>query len=232
MPAIQRVAPQRGPEMEDAPTTNLSELSIQELLDRLDSSDPVPGGGSAAAIAGAMGAALVGMVVSLTIGRPGLEEHEARLAALGASARESHASLLDLAQRDSTAYQSVIQARRMPRESDEQRQARRAAIGRAMHDAAEAPMGIARVALTVLKDAASVAPIGNVNAISDAGVAGLLGWAGLQGAILNVQINLPYLPEDDTLRTYAPGELEDLRSRGDELRKAVEATVTERMRAD
>lgn len=214
--------------MEDRTTTNLSELTVSALVDRLDSSDPVPGGGSAAAIAGAMGAALVGMVVSLTSGRPGAEQHEEQLAALRASSAEAHATLLDLAQRDSVAYQSVVHARRLPRETDEQKQARREAIGHAMHDAAEAPMLTARRAVAVLEDAAAVAPIGNVNAVSDAGVAALLAWTALRGAILNVRINLPYLTADDPLRD-SDGELAELQARGDAMRQAAEATVDDRL---
>jgi len=214
--------------MEDPTTTNLSELTVNALVARLDSSDPVPGGGSAAAIAGAMGAALVGMVVSLTSGRPGAEDHEEQLAALRASSAEAHATLLDLAQRDSVAYQAVVTARRLPRETDEQKQVRREAVGRAMHDAAEAPMLTARRALDVLEDAAAVAPIGNVNAVSDAGVAALLAWTALRGAILNVRINLPYLSADDPLRG-AEEELTELQARGDALRGAAEATVDERL---
>jgi formiminotetrahydrofolate cyclodeaminase len=214
--------------MEDPTTTNLSELTVNALVARLDSSDPVPGGGSAAAIAGAMGAALVGMVVSLTSGRPGAEDHEQRLAELRGSSAEAHQTLLELAQRDSVAYQSVVNARRLPRESDEQRQGRREAVARAMHDAAEAPLLSARRALAVLEDAAAVAPIGNVNAVSDAGVAALLAWTALRGAILNVRINLPYLAADDPLRE-AGHELAALQARGDELRRAAEATVDERL---
>jgi formiminotetrahydrofolate cyclodeaminase len=217
-------------EMEDGTTTHLRELTVSALIDRLDSSDPVPGGGSAAAIAGAMGAALVGMVVSLTTGRPGAEEHEEQLAALRASSADAHDTMLDLAQRDSVAYQSVVTARRLPRETDEQRQARREAVGRAMHDAAEAPLLTARLAVAVLEDAAAVAPIGNVNAASDAGVAALLAWTALRGAILNVRINLPYLAADDPLKG-ADRELNELQARGDALRQATEATVDRRLGA-
>lgn len=215
--------------MEDLTTTNLSELTVGALVDRLDSSDPVPGGGSAAAIAGAMGAALVGMVVRLTSGRRASEPHEERLAALRDSASRAHETLLDLAERDSVAYQSVVDARRMPRESEPEREARHEAMVRSMRTAAEVPLATAREALAVLQDAAAVAPIGNVNAVSDAGVAALLGWSALRGAALNVRINLPYLPEQDPLRATAHGELDELLARGEELRREVEATVDERM---
>lgn len=217
--------------MEETNTSSLSDLSLRSLVERLASHDPVPGGGSASAIAGSMGAALVGMVVELTVGRPGSEAHEEQLAVLRAAAARRHAELLDLSERDADAYQSVVLARRMPRETEAERQVRRQAIDSSMRTAAEVPLATARAALAVLEDAAAVAPIGNVNAVSDAGVAALLAWTALRGAVLNVRINLPYLPEDDTLRETAPGELRELLASGDRLREAVEAAVDERMSA-
>lgn len=215
--------------MEDTKTSSLSDLTVRTLVERLASRDAVPGGGSASAIAGAMGAALVGMVVELTIGRPGAEQHEAALAELREAAGRRHAELLQLSERDADAYQAVVLARRLPRDSDEERRARREAIDRTMRTAAEVPLATAREALAVLEDTAAVAPIGNVNAVSDAGVAALLAWTGLCGAALNVRINLPYLAEGDPLRATAQGELDELLARGGELRHAVEATVNARM---
>lgn len=216
--------------MEDTNTSNLGDLPIRSLVERLASRDPVPGGGSASAIAGSMGAALVGMVVELTVGRPGSETHDAQLSELRAAAARRRAELLDLSERDADAYQAVVLARRLPRESDAERKARRRAIDSAMRTAAEVPLATARAALTVLEDAAAVAPIGNVNAVSDAGVAALLAWTALRGAVLNVRINLPYLPADDPLRETAPAELRELLASGDRLRAAVEAAVDKRMR--
>lgn len=216
--------------MEDTNTSSLGDLPIRSLVERLASRDPVPGGGSASAIAGSMGAALVGMVVELTVGRPGSETHDAQLSELRAAAARRRAELLDLSERDADAYQAVVLARRLPRESDAERQARRRAIDSAMRTAAEVPLATARAALTVLEDAAAVAPIGNVNAVSDAGVAALLAWTALRGAVLNVRINLPYLPADDPLRETAPAELRELLASGDRLRAAVEAAVDKRMR--
>ena len=215
--------------MEDATTTSLAQLSVEELVARLATSDPVPGGGSAAAIAGAMGAALVGMVVELTAGRPAAEEHAATLADLAASSARHRAELLEMAQRDATAYRSVVAARRLPRETDDQKAERRRAVGEAMHAAAEAPLIVARLAVEVMDDAARVAPIGNVNAVSDAGVAALLAATAVRGAILNVQINLPYLADGDPLRIGTADELAGLQARSDELQRSALKAVEERM---
>ena len=190
--------------------TDLTQLSVQELITRLSTRAPVPGGGSAAGIAGSLGAALVSMVVELTIGRPDSAEFAAELGEIGDEARRRRDELLDLAQADAVAYDRVVQARKLPKDTDEERAARRGALDAANHEAAEIPLGIARAADAVLDLSVRLAPIGNPNAASDAGVAAQLASAAVRGAALNVRINLPYLPETDPLRANAPGELERL----------------------
>lgn len=190
----------------------LRQLTMDELLDRLSSSAPIPGGGSAAALAGAMGAGLVAMVAALTVGRDEYADVETAVRDLGATAATVRDDLLDLAQRDSEAYQAVVRARHLPRETDDERAARKAALNDAMRLAAEVPLETARAAAHALELAARIAPIGNRNAVSDAGVAAQLTSAAVRGAILNVRINLPYLPADSTLRAEAPAELEQLQA--------------------
>lgn len=198
--------------------TQLTDLPVHDLLERLGSSDPVPGGGSAAALSGAMGAALVAMVAELTIGRPDYTEHEAVIRHLRFDALDRRAQLLDLAEQDAAAYEAVVRARRMPKGSDPEREARTAALRQAMVAAADVPLRAAVVAAEVLDLAQRIAPIGNRNAVSDAGVAALLAAAAIRGALLNVRINLPYLADDDALRASAPAELarlEDLATSGE-----------------
>jgi formiminotetrahydrofolate cyclodeaminase len=188
-------------------STQLNDLPMNVLLERLGSSDPVPGGGSASALTAAMGAALVAMVAELTIGRPDYAEHEATIRKLRFDALERRAELLSLAQEDADAYDAVVRARHLPKESEAEREARRDALGKAMVAAARAPLRAAVVAGEVLDLAERIAPIGNRNAVSDAGVAALLAAAGLRGALLNVRINLPYLAADDPLSLSAPAEI-------------------------
>ena len=195
---------------EARPYAAFARLSLRELLDRLSSSDPVPGGGSAAALAGAMGASLVSMVAALTVGRAEYAEVDAIVREIGEAASSLRDELIELAERDSDAYQAVVTARRLPRESDEQRSARARAMSSAVVQAAEVPLRTARVARQALKLAGRIAPIGNRNAVSDAGVAALLAAAAIRGAILNVRINLPYLPEDAPIRGEAGAELSRL----------------------
>jgi formiminotetrahydrofolate cyclodeaminase len=194
--------------MEDQTTsTPLTQLSVGELTERLATSDPIPGGGSAAALAGAMGAALVSMVAELTVNRPDAAAHVTELTALRDAATRARADLLRLAEEDAAAYDAVVKARRLPRDSDAERAARGAAVRAAMLVAAEVPLRTAQAAAEVLELAERIAPIGNPNTASDAGVAAQLASAAVRGALLNVRINLPYLPADAPLSVAAPAEM-------------------------
>ncbi|HEX2142681.1 MAG TPA: cyclodeaminase/cyclohydrolase family protein [Candidatus Limnocylindria bacterium] len=215
--------------MEGTSNTSLTDLPLRELLARLATRDPVPGGGSAAALAGAMGAALVSMVTELTIGRPDAADHEDQLLEARSEATSHLAALLDLADEDAAAYHSVVEARRLPRTTDEEQAARLLALNSAMHRAAEAPLRTAQTAARVLDLANGVAPIGNLNAVSDAGVAALLAAASVRGAALNVRINLPYLPAGDPLGTIAPEEVARLEHLADELERSALDIVARRM---
>ena len=188
-------------------STQLSDLPVHAFLERLGSSHPVPGGGSAAALAAAMGAALVAMVADLTIGRPAYAKHEATLRHLRFDALDRRTELMSLAQEDATAYDAVVRARHMPKDTEAERQARTGALQAAMKEATRIPLRAAVIASEVLDLAARIAPIGNRNAASDAGVAAQLAGAGLRGALLNVRINLPYLADDEPLRESAPAEI-------------------------
>jgi formiminotetrahydrofolate cyclodeaminase len=193
-------------------SASLAELTVRDLTERLASRAPVPGGGSASALAGALGAALVEMVCELTVGKPEYEEADPVARELGAAAAELRGTLLVAAEEDAAAYLDVVAARRLPRESDEERAARKAAIGEASVAATEVPLRVARLAAEVLDLAASIAAIGNRNAVSDAGAAALLAAAAARGAALNVRINLPSLPEAHPLRADAPARLAELES--------------------
>ena len=206
----------------------IPELSITRLVERLATSDPTPGGGSAAAIAGAMGGALVHMVVELTTGRPAAADHEETLREIRTAAAASKTELLDLAERDAIAYDEVIRARRLPRDSPPERDAREARLAAAIGEATSVPLATARAASEVLELAERLAPIGNRNAISDVGVAALLAVTALRGAALNVQINLPSLTDHDA-RAEAAREIERLLATVDDRDRTVRAAVAERL---
>lgn len=207
----------------------LTHLSVTDLVGRLATDEPIPGGGSASALAGAMGAALVHMVVELTTGRPAAEEHEAALTEIQLSASTLQSDLLRLADLDATAYAAVVKARRMPREDDRERELRHVQIVMSTREATRAPLEIARRAADVLGLAERLAPIGNRNAASDVGVAGLLASAALRGAAMNVEINLPSLPDDDPLRDEASDALDELLGGLDDRDRSLRSAVAGRI---
>ncbi|HEX7173107.1 MAG TPA: cyclodeaminase/cyclohydrolase family protein [Candidatus Limnocylindria bacterium] len=209
--------------------SRLADLSVEELLRRLATDDPVPGGGSASALAGAMAAALVHMVVELTAGRPASADHEGRLTEIRGAAAGLQSELLGLMQADAVAYASVVAARRLPRETDRDREARRIQLDAAVREATGSPLSIVRRAAEVLVLAEELAPIGNRNAVSDVGVAGLLASAAIRGAAVNVEINLPSLPADDPLRAEARREIDELVSGLADRERALAAAVGARI---
>jgi formiminotetrahydrofolate cyclodeaminase len=169
--------------------TSLLDLPARELLDRFASSQPTPGGGSAAALAGALGAALAAMVGAMPKTRTGAAEERGRLDAALRQSREAGARLCRLVDEDTAAYDAVLAAYRLPKRTDEEKAARKAAIDRAMEGATSVPLETAKACVTVLDAAAVAAAHGNPNALSDARTAGALAMAGLLGAVENVRIN-------------------------------------------
>jgi methenyltetrahydrofolate cyclohydrolase len=168
----------------------LGDLTTRELLARVASPDPTPGGGSAAALGGAVAAALVAMVASMPKTRTGADEERRRLEAVSAQARLEGDRLLGLVDEDAAAYDAVIAARRLPKDTEDQKAARKAAVDGALGKAAEVPMVTARACLAVLQGAVVAAEHGNANARSDAIAAAALAWGGLVGALENVRINV------------------------------------------
>lgn len=160
-----------------------------DFLDELAAGTATPGGGAAAAHAGAMGAALVAMVARLTIGKKKYAEVEARMHEIVAEAEALRAALAQGAAQDSAAFDEVMAAFRLPKDTDEEKTARAAAIEKATQHAAEVPLEAARLAARVIDLAAELAETANSNAVSDAGSAGAMAGAALHAAALNVKIN-------------------------------------------
>ncbi len=207
----------------------LTNLPTRELIERLATSDPIPGGGSASALAGAMAAALVHMVVALTANRPAAAGNEEILDEIGSEAVAAQSELLRLAELDAAAYDAVIRARRLPKDTELERQSRDTQVHQATREATLAPLETVRRAADVLGLAERLAPIGNRNAVSDVGVGALLAVTAMRGAALNVRINLPYLPNDDPLREEAAGQLHALLDRIDERERDVRHAVEARL---
>jgi formiminotetrahydrofolate cyclodeaminase len=174
----------------------LLDLRARDLLDRFAAPDPTPGGGSAAAWAGATGAALVSMVSAMPRTRTNAEAERERLATIGGWAREALARLRGLVDEDSEAYDGVVAAYRLPKATEDEKAARKRAVAEAMARATDVPLRTAEACLVVLGAAAEALLLGNPNAASDARTAGALAWAGLLGAAENVRTNAGSLGDE------------------------------------
>jgi formiminotetrahydrofolate cyclodeaminase len=173
----------------------LAEFAVIDLLDAFASSEPVPGGGSASALAGALGVSLLIMVADMTKTRTGAPEETADLADAAARLRPRRDELTDLIDRDSKAYQSVVAAYKLPKGAEGEKEVRRNAVQAAMTEATDVPLETMRVCQQALRGAVVVATAGNPRASSDVGVAIELLIAAMRGARMNVDINLPSLSD-------------------------------------
>jgi formiminotetrahydrofolate cyclodeaminase len=167
-----------------------SHLTLAELLDAFASSQPVPGGGSAAALAGAVGASLLIMVAGLPKTRHGTDEERTALTAAAARLRPLREELAALIERDSEAYTSVMNAYRLPKSSDVEQATRSQAIDEAMRAATEAPMATIRACERAMREAEVIATSGAASASSDVAVGIELLKTAARGAGLNVDTNL------------------------------------------
>jgi formiminotetrahydrofolate cyclodeaminase len=184
-------------------------MALADLMDAFASTDAVPGGGSAAALGGAIGASLLLMVAGMPKTKTGAPEETADLAEAASRLHPLRDSLLDLVDRDSAAYKGVMDAFRLPKESDEDKAARKQAIDRATRVATEAPLNTMRACQQALRGALVVARNGNRRTTSDVGVGVELLLAALRGARLNVDINLSSL-EDAAYVTRVKTEVAEL----------------------
>ncbi len=167
----------------------IKDQPIQQFLDELASKAPTPGGGGAAAIMGAMGAALVSMVCNLTIGKEKYAAVEGEMKRTLEQAEALRETLTDMIRQDVEVFDQVMGAYGMPKETDEQKAQRSEAIQQALKAATDVPLACARACAEVIELSRVVADKGNLNVISDAGVAVLAAHAALRSAALNVYIN-------------------------------------------
>jgi len=191
------------------------DLTLAGFVDELASAEPVPGGGSASAVAASLGAGLVAMVAALSVGRPKYADFAVVHASAGAAGKALTGRLLGLADEDSAAYAVFAAALKMPKATDAEQATRRVALQRAARTAAEVPLACVEACLAVVVAAESLAGRSNLNASSDLAVACLLAGAAAQGAGANVLVNLPAVGDDafaQEMRTKVTSLLEQIES--------------------
>lgn len=184
-------------------STSIFDLTLGEFLERLGSSAPTPGGGAAAAVVGALGAALVEMTANLTIGRPRLADVEQQARHIEQHAAHLRRQLEQLGDADAEAFERVTSAYRMPRADDAQKAARTQAIQAALRVAADVPLDTARISAEVIALAEEAAPVLNPAVISDVLVGALLAQAAVSSAALNVEINLASMNDAIAVERYS-----------------------------
>ncbi|PKK86103.1 MAG: methenyltetrahydrofolate cyclohydrolase [Thermoplasmata archaeon HGW-Thermoplasmata-1] len=176
-------------------------MTLKRFLDETASSNPAPGGGSVAALAGALGTSLSEMVANLTIGKEKYAGVEKEMAMATESCKELRGKLLHLVDEDTKAFNGVMAAFKMAKETDDEKKARSAAIQKGYKEAALVPLETARTCGKVLHLAKMMAEKGNSNSITDAGVAALMARGGLRGAAMNVSVNLGSIKDEGFVKT-------------------------------
>jgi methenyltetrahydrofolate cyclohydrolase len=171
--------------------------SVQSFLEQLASAAPAPGGGAAAALSGAMGAALISMVANLTLGKKNYAAVQGQMRGTRDQSERQRKKLMALMAEDEAAFTRVTDAMKMPHDTAELAAAREAAMQEALKAATNVPMEIAQACGAVLKMGLPMAEIANRQLISDDGVAALLAEAGMKSAALNVMINLKHIKDAD-----------------------------------
>ena len=201
---------------------------IRHFLDKLASKSPEPGGGSVAALTGSLGAGLVSMVCSLTLGKEKYKDVQPQVEALIKESEKLRVEMQDLIQKDTEVYGGLSEVYKMPKNTDAEKAARTAKMQEALKLACQVPFEIGLKSLEVAKLAGRAAEIGNVAAVSDAGVAVLLAQACAQSAALNVKINVNSI-KDEAYNTATWSKMQDVLKQVAALEKSVMETTYKKM---
>jgi len=202
----------------------LVNLTIADFVDEVSRDTPAPGGGSIAALAGALGSALASMVANLSVGKAEFDNQYEALCKLAEKAQTIKDELVHAVDADTEAFNEVITGMRMAKDTQEQQMLRSEAIRRGYKSAAKVPLHTATLCREVLDLCQTAANIGNNAVMSDAGVGALMAYAGVQGAIHNVRINLPHT-KDEAFIDEMKSRLGDLLSESKALCDAIQKQV-------
>ncbi|MDF2591802.1 MAG: Formiminotransferase-cyclodeaminase [Clostridia bacterium] len=210
----------------------LMEMTLEKYSDVLASNEPAPGGGSTAALSGLMGASLTMMVVNLSVGK---KSYEALDEAVKQKFMEDFhrveglkKDLVHLVDEDTAAFNKFMEAMKLPKDTEEQKKIREEKMQQASIYALEIPLKTAEKCLGILQNQETIASYGNKNAVSDVGVGALMALSGLEGAVLNVKINIPGI-NDESIKNEASAKYEKLLADGVRLQKNIMEIVNKRI---
>jgi len=206
----------------------LRSMRLTEFSDELSSDSPAPGGGSVAALCGSLSSALSSMVAALTWSKAGMEKTRPEMKEIGAEGQALKDWFLEAVDRDTEAFNTVLDAVRLPKKGPEEIKARDEAMAAANLAAAKVPLEVLERSLRALRLALAVSERGNPNSVSDAGVAGACALAAAEGASLNVRINAPSIPDVGSREDLLARQREHLAAARDlagQVRQAVDAAL-------
>ena len=204
------------------------EMTLSDFLDAVAAGTATPGGGSVSALVGSLGAALLEMVVSLTLGKKGFEGLETEIRKIGEEAHSYREALSATVAQDIQAYQAVMGAYLMPKTTEEEKKKRRGEIQRALRRAADPPLFTAATSLKLLKLCQKAVEKGSPNAVTDAAVGALLADAALHGGVLNALTNLSALENEETVQKMKK-ELKRLEQEGSQTKEKILGRVKEKL---
>lgn len=203
-------------------------FNLRTFLDRLASDNPTPGGGAAAALVGALGAASVAKVAAVSVGKPKFAAHDAELRGHLDALRALGTRFIALAAEDETAFASFMEALRLPRGTDDERAVRARALQEGMRQAAAVPLRIMAAAREVLDAAEAIAVTGNPTALGDCGAGAAMALAAMRTSLLNVTANIAGLVDGAEVAGYR-GQLHDLMGDVDERERSLLETIRRRL---
>ena len=173
----------------------LMEMAVKNFINLLSSDAPAPGGGSVAALNGALGAGLLTMVCRLSIGRKELHKHQSELISVLEEAEKIRSELSILVDRDTDAFNQVMDAYKMPKTTDHEKAARKESIQDAFYTATEVPLQVSRLCCSLLASVVDISPKSNSNTAIDLGVSALCFYGAIIGALMNLEINIPRIED-------------------------------------
>jgi len=207
----------------------LIDKKVSNFLDELASNSPTPGGGSVAALTGALGASLISMVGNLTVGKKKYEDVEEDIKKIISSSEKLRYELSQLIEEDVKVFNNFMATYKMPKETEDEKKVRAEKMQESLIKAARVPLKTAYKCLDIMILSQESAEKGNINVISDAGVAVLMAEAALESAILNVKINLRMI-RDEKIRTELSSSIKELLLKEKGQKEKVLKIVEERMK--